>query len=134
MTVNRENLPTRDAAHFRLADFRKAVGMFTGRWKLEILWLLYRRNYPVAELRRAMPNITQPVLSAKLQELEADGLVKRKIHNEIPPCVEYEMTAGAKQFGPFVCAMMKWPRQKVLSEESERGQMAPRSDTAIPRA
>ena len=120
------------AAHCRLADFRKALGMFTGRWKLEILWLLYRRNYLVAELRRAMPNITQPVLTAKLQELEADGLVKRKIYREIPPGVEYEMTAGARQFGPFVCAIMRWPRQKALSEESECGQMA-RSGAAIPR-
>ena len=134
MAVNRMNLHNRDAAHFRLADFRKALGMFTGRWKLEILWLLYRRNYPVAELRRAMPNITQPVLTAKLLELEADGLVKRTIYAEIPPRVEYEMTACARQFRPFVCAIMQWARQKVLTQESKRWQTESKRGAAIPRA
>ena len=95
--------------------------MFTGRWKLEIPWLLYQRNYRVAELRRAMPNITQPVLTAKLRELEADGLVKRKIYQELRPDVEYEMTAGARRFRLFVRAVMSWARQKTLSQESKYG-------------
>ena len=106
--INHESLHNRNAAHCRLGDFRKALGMFTGRWKLEILWLLYQRNYPVAELRRALRNITQPVLTAKLQELEADGLVKRTIHEETPPRVEYEMTTDARRFRPFVRAIVEW--------------------------
>ena len=65
-------------------------------------------DYPVAELRRALRNITQPVLTAKLQELEADGLVKRTIHEETPPRVEYEMTADARRFRPFVRAIVEW--------------------------
>ena len=106
--------------------------MFTGRWKLEILWLLYQRNYRVAELRRAIPNITQPVLTAKLQELEADGLVKRKIYQRFRPDVEYEATAGARQFGFFVHAVMSWARQKTLSQESKCRQMAPKGDAVRP--
>jgi DNA-binding HxlR family transcriptional regulator len=108
MSMNHESLHDRNTAHCRLPDFRKALGMFTGRWKLEILWLLYQRSYPVGELRRAIPNITQPVLTTKLRELESDGLIKRTIYVEIPPRVEYEMTAGARQFRPFVCAIMQW--------------------------
>jgi DNA-binding HxlR family transcriptional regulator len=132
--MNHGNLHGRSVAHCRLPDFRKALGMFTGRWKLEILWLLYQRNYRVGELRRAMPNITQPVLTAKLQELEADGLVKRKIHQELRPDVEYEMTAGARQFGFFVQAVMSWARQKTLSQDSKCRQIAPRGGAVVPRA
>ncbi len=122
--MNHEILHSRSAAHCRLADFRKALGMFTGRWKLEILWLLCRRSYHVAELRRAVPNITQPVLTAKLRELEADGLVRRRISEEIPQRVEYELTLGARRFGTFVRAIMRWPRQKVLAQELERSSSA----------
>ena len=98
--------------------------MFTGRWKLEILWILYQRNYRIAELRRAMPNITQPVLTAKLQELEADGLVKRTVHENILPSVEYGLTPGARRFRPFVRAIMRWSQQKVLAQELERSSSA----------
>jgi DNA-binding HxlR family transcriptional regulator len=108
--------------------------MFTGRWKLEILWLLYQRSYRVAELRRAMPNITQPVLTAKLQELEADGLVKRNTCQGPRPDVEYEMTAGARQFGFFVRAVMSWAREKALAQQSSRFQIDPRSSGARPKA
>ena len=132
--MNNNNLHNRSAAHYQLPDFRKALEMFTGRWKLEILWLLYQRNYPVAALRRAMPNITQPVLTAKLQELEADELVKRTVYEEIPPRVEYEMTAGARQFGPFVREIMRWPRQKVLAQEAKRWQTKSESSAASSRA
>jgi DNA-binding HxlR family transcriptional regulator len=108
--------------------------MFAGRWKLEILWLLYQRSYRVAELRRALPNITQPVLTAKLRELEADGLVKRRIHQEIRPDVEYEMTTGARQFGFFVHAVMTWAREKPLAQEPDRFRMDSRSSGARPKA
>jgi DNA-binding HxlR family transcriptional regulator len=128
--MNHETLHNGNAAHCRLADFRKALGMFTGRWKLEILWLLYRRNYRVAELRRAMPNITQPVLTARLRELEADELVKRRIYEEIPRGVEYELTPGARQFGPFVRAIMTWARQKALAQELARSSSAVRRGSA----
>ena len=131
--VNRGDLHSRSAAPCRLPDFRKALGMFTGRWKLEILWLLYQRSYRVAELRRAMPNITQPVLTAKLQELEADGLVKRNTCRGLRPDVEYEMTAGARQFGFFVHAAMTWARQKTLSQESKHRRIAPKADIVGPR-
>ena len=66
-----------------------------------------------------MPNITQPVLTAKLRELEADGLVRRKVHNGNRPEVEYEITAGARRFRPFVRAIMKLARQKALSREAD---------------
>ena len=132
--VNRGDLHSRSAAPCRLPDFRKALGMFTGRWKLEILWLLYQRSYRVAELRRALPSITQPVLTAKLQELEEDGLVKRNTHQGLRPDVEYEMTAGAGQFGFFVHAVMSWAREKPLAQDPDRFQMDSRSSGARPKA
>ncbi len=132
--ANRGDLHSRSATPCRLPDFRKALGMFTGRWKLEILWLLYQRSYRVAELRRALPNITQPVLTAKLRELEADGLVKRNTCQGLRPDVEYEMTASARQFGFFVHAVVSWAREKPLAQEPDRFRMDSRSSGARPKA
>ena len=66
-------------------EVRKAFSMITGKWKLEILWLLNQRVHRFGELKRSIPGITQHMLTAQLRELEADGLVSRQIFAEVPP-------------------------------------------------
>src|SRR5262245_55404768 len=61
----------------------------------EILWLLNQRMHRFGELHRAVPGITQHMVTTKLQELEADGLLRRTIYPEVPPRVEYEITPKA---------------------------------------
>src|SRR5450432_524496 len=92
------------------AEARKALGILTGKWKLEILWLLNQRLHRFGELRRAIPGITQHMLTAKLRELEADGLVKRTIYPEVPPRVEYEITPKARRLKPVFDAILIWAR------------------------
>jgi DNA-binding HxlR family transcriptional regulator len=69
------------------AEFRRAVGMINGRWKLEILWLLNHGTRRFGELKRGLPGITQHMLTAQLRALERDGLIKRTIFAEVPPRV-----------------------------------------------
>jgi DNA-binding HxlR family transcriptional regulator len=92
------------------ADARKALAILTGKWKLEILWLLNQRLHRFGELRRAIPGITQHMLTAQLRELEADGLVKRTIYPEVPPRVEYEITPKARSLKPVFDAILRWAR------------------------
>ena len=56
-------------------EMRKAFSLITGKWKLEILWLLNQRRHRFGELKRSIPGITQHMLTAQLRELEADGLI-----------------------------------------------------------
>jgi len=56
------------------AEARKALGILTGKWKLETLWLLNQRLHRFGELSRAILSITQYMLTAQPRELEADGL------------------------------------------------------------
>src|SRR5881227_3563826 len=94
------------AEHKRLQEeMRRAFSMLSGKWKLEILWLLYGRVHRFGELKRAIPRITQHMLTTQLRELEADGLVSRQVFAEVPPRVEYEITSKARGLAPTMQAL-----------------------------
>jgi len=98
----------RDFAKTLQAEFRRAVGMISGRWKLEILWLLSQGTHRFGELKRGLPGITQHMLTAQLRALEKDGLIKRTIFAEVPPRVEYEITPNARRLRPIFVEIVKW--------------------------
>ncbi|SCW50953.1 transcriptional regulator, HxlR family [Rhizobium mongolense subsp. loessense] len=89
-------------------EMRRAFALLSGKWKLEIMWLLNQRVYRFGELRKAIPGITQHMLTAQLRELEADGLVSRTVFAEVPPRVDYEITAKARGLGPTMEALTAW--------------------------
>lgn len=79
-----------------------------GKWKLLILWHLWRRTCRFGELKRAMPRITQHMLTTQLRELEADGIVRRTVYAEVPPRVEYELTEYAATLEQVLRALAAW--------------------------
>lgn len=89
-------------------EVRRAFALLSGKWKLEIMWLLSERVYRFGELRKAIPGITQHMLTAQLRELEADGLVSRTVFAEVPPRVDYEITEKARGLGPTMEALTTW--------------------------
>lgn len=108
-------------------EMRRAFALLSGKWKLEIMWLLNQRVYRFGELRKAIPGITQHMLTAQLRELEADGLVSRTVFAEVPLRVEYEMTQKARALGPMMEALTDWwikYGQSVPVKPSARGRKA----------
>ncbi|AYM14709.1 MULTISPECIES: winged helix-turn-helix transcriptional regulator [Agrobacterium] len=98
-----------DADIDRLHDeMRQAFSMISGKWKLEILWLLNQRIHRFGELKKGIQGITQHMLTAQLRELEKDGLVSRQIFAEVPPRVEYALTDKALALGPVMEALIEW--------------------------
>ncbi|RMT80078.1 hypothetical protein ALP40_00952 [Pseudomonas viridiflava] len=89
-------------------QMRRAFSLLSGKWKLEIMWLINQRVYRFGELRKAIPGITQHMLTAQLRELEADGLLTRTVFAEVPPRVEYEITEKARGLGPTMEALTIW--------------------------
>lgn len=90
------------------AELRKALTLIAGKWKLEILWLLYHRPHRFGELLRTIGGVTQHMLTRQLRELEADGLVTRTVFAEVPPRVEYAMTDAARALEPAIGALLAW--------------------------
>jgi DNA-binding HxlR family transcriptional regulator len=87
------------------------LNALTGKWKLEILFLLGQRLHRFGELRRAIPGITQHRLTTTLRELERDGLINRTVYPEVPPRVEYKMTSKARRLTPVFDAILTWASQ-----------------------
>ncbi len=115
--------------------FIEAMQPLRGKWKIEILWALAQRTHRFGELRRALPGITQHMLSLRLRELEADGLVSRTVYAEVPPRVEYEMTAKARGLGPTMEALAAWWNeygQSVPGNPAARGRK-PKTSRAAER-
>lgn len=92
----------------RHEEIRRAMQSIGGKWKLEILWLLHQRTHRFNELRRAIPGVTQHMLTQQLRELEADGLVHRTIFAEVPPRVEYTIAEPALRLRPVFEALFAW--------------------------
>ncbi|MEU4690128.1 helix-turn-helix domain-containing protein [Actinoplanes sp. NPDC023714] len=85
------------------------VDIVFSRWTTPILWALneYGRQRFV-ELERRLPTITPKVLTQRLRQLERDGLVARTYHAEVPPRVEYEITALGASLGPLFAHLATW--------------------------
>jgi len=83
--------------------------MLQGKWKNQILYeLCMRDNIRFGEFKKALPEITNTMLTTTLRELEADGLVHREQFNEIPPRVEYSFTDKGRDLLPIFYATTIW--------------------------
>lgn len=97
-----------------------AVCKIGGRWKLLILCKLENSKLRFSELRKNIPNITERMLTLQLRELEKEGLVKRTVYAEVPPRVDYELTAIAQQLIPIWNQLSHWGaihKESVLKKE-----------------
>ena len=79
-----------------------------GKWKGVVLYHLFEGTLRFNEIRRRIPNCTQRMLTNQLRELEADGLIARKIYPEVPPKVEYSLTPRGRSLEPVITALKVW--------------------------
>ena len=91
----------------------QTLALISGRWKVPILWELFRGKRRFSELKRLLGDTCgQKMLTQQLREMEHDGLVRRKIYAQVPPKVEYSLTPAGKSLKPVVDAMVKWAAGK----------------------
>lgn len=84
-----------------------------GRWKLLILFNLFGGQVlRFSDLERAIPGISQKMLAQQLRRLEADAMVERTVHNQVPPKVEYRLTAWGQSLCPALDALLKWAEER----------------------
>ena len=86
-----------------------AFKILEGRWKLVILFHLFGgKVLRFSELERAIPAISQKMLIQQLRQMEVDGIVRRIVHHQVPPKVEYCLTKWGQALCPALDALLKW--------------------------
>lgn len=91
----------------------QALKLVEGRWKLLILFHLFGgKVLRFSDLERAIPAISQKMLAQQLRQLEADGVVRRNVHSQVPPKVEYCLTTWGQSLCPALDALLKWAEMR----------------------
>ncbi|MFT8872261.1 MAG: helix-turn-helix domain-containing protein [Sporolactobacillus sp.] len=84
------------------------LNLISGKWKGIILYRLLGGKKRFGELKKIMPAITYRTLTLQLRQLEADGIVTRTVYAEVPPRVDYELTALGESMRPIIQSMYDW--------------------------
>lgn len=84
------------------------LSIIGGKWKPVLLHLLTDRTMRFGELKKHIAAISQKMLTQQLRELEADGIVHRQVYLEVPPRVEYSLTAHGQTLRPALQALYHW--------------------------
>lgn len=86
------------------------LDFLSGKWRPMVIFWLMEGPLRFNELQRRLGAITHRTLSKTLKEMEADALVQRKDHGEIPPRVDYSLTDRGRSLKPVLQAMEDWAR------------------------
>ena len=84
------------------------MSLIGDKWKVLIVRDLLTGTKRFGELKKSVTGISQKVLTSNLRQMEASGLVKRKVYAEVPPRVEYSLTKTGLSLKPILDSMVKW--------------------------
>ena len=85
------------------------LNLIGGKWKGTILYRLHSDGVlRFNEIRRILPAVSQRTLTAQLRALEADGIIERTVYPEVPPRVEYRLSAYGQTLAPVLLALKAW--------------------------
>ncbi len=99
---------------FKDCPIRNVLAHICGKWSLLVLYVINQNNnIRFNELHKAIPDISQKVLTTTLRGLEAYGFVSRKVYAEVPPRVEYSLTERACSFIPLMENMIMWAQSNM---------------------
>lgn len=102
MTQNASPVAGIDRSNLKNCPVRDVLDRIGDKWSTLLLLTLAERSHRFGELRRAVPDISQRMLTQTLRDLQRDGLISRHVHPTVPPSVEYRLThLGTSLLGPL---------------------------------
>ncbi|MGP3776163.1 winged helix-turn-helix transcriptional regulator [Streptomyces sp. SDT5-1] len=94
-----------------------ALDVVSGKWKGLVLWELHTHGVRrFAELRRALPGVSEKMLTQHLRQMEEDGLVHREVYAEVPPRVEYSLTESGTALNEALRPLGEWGRTRIREQ------------------
>ena len=92
----------------RACPIAATIAMLGGKWKPMIVHMLAAGTLRFGQIKRKLPAVSQKMLTQQLRELEADGIVRRVVYAQVPPRVEYSLTAHGAALKPILEALYVW--------------------------
>lgn len=105
-------------AHCGMAHTLSLIG---GRWKPGILMRLLGGRQRYNELKKGLEGISERMLVLQLREMEKDGLIKRIVYAEVPPRVEYELTADGRSMQQLLESLSDWGVARLKRKTGAKG-------------
>jgi DNA-binding HxlR family transcriptional regulator len=91
-----------------------ALDVVSGKWKGLVLWELHAHGIRrFAELRRALPGVSEKMLTQHLRQMEEDDLIHRRVYAEVPPKVEYSLTESGAALNEALRPLGEWGRDRI---------------------
>ena len=108
------------------------IEVIGGRWKVPIVWHLFAGTRRFGELRKALPGVTQKMLTQQLRELERDGVVERRVYAEVPPRVEYSLTNKGHALLPVIESMRQFGTRWLPADDCAHDNADVEANVALP--
>lgn len=94
--------------------FEYTLSIIDGKWKMKIIYILACiGTMRYGEMKNKIEGITHKMLSSQLKELEQEEILTRKEYLQIPPKVEYSLTAKGESLIPLVKSMCEWGKNNI---------------------
>ncbi len=108
--MEKENSIIMDETLFPDCPVRNILSRVGDKWSLLLMHHIMHHPEPMrfSDLRKAIPDISQKVLTSTLRNLEADGFIVRRVYAQVPPRTDYALTPRAHSFMNACRPMVQW--------------------------
>lgn len=113
----------KDKLFIQNCPIKNILSRISDKWSIPVIFSL--EQIPImrfGELQRAIPDISQKMLTVTLRTLEQDGLVKRQVYAQIPPKVEYSLTERGLSLLPHLNSLIDWAKEQMDNIMQDRKQ------------
>ncbi len=102
---------------------RQVLDRLGDKWSILVLVTLHANGVMrFSDLRRTIEDISERMLTVTLRSLESDGLISRRVYPQVPPRVEYDLTAMGRGLMPHMMGLVEWAEQQMPAIIDHRGE------------
>ena len=99
---------------------RGVLDRISGKWQTLLIVALLDGPRRFGELKRALPDISQRMLTQSLRELQRDGLIARRVYPTAPPSVDYRLTDLGRSLIEPLSGLIRWAEERAAAIEAAR--------------
>jgi len=109
-----------ESMHDRALQSRHAIELLSDKWRIAVLHVLTPGPLRTSELHRAIDQVSPKMMTQTLRGLERDGLIGRRIFQEVPPRVEYRLTRMGENVIPLLRDLCRWAKAHAPERNAAR--------------